>query len=213
MYNCQVNLWEFPCIVWDISHAHKYQSLTRARARSLSPTHTFTLTLTLTISASHTGTFTHTHTHIYQHSVPRCRGWLAWSPSISTMCEVEQFCWTKWPEPGRTCFTLHSSSTEQFISVSGNSSVSSACSVSACTTNTEEWPISSCFCKPCMCVCCVYVCVSWPCASSSLVSSLALLRSGLISVKTCFSSVSLASSLALLRSGLVSDVPCFIQQH
>ena len=140
MYHCLVNLSAFPCIVWDISQAHTYHSLTRARYLSLSSTHTFTLTLILTISASHTQhTFTQTHTHTFISIVYRDAeaGWLDRHQSLLCV-RSSSFVgrnYTSLKEPASLYIPLQPSSPFLFLA---NSSVSSVCSVSACTANTEE---------------------------------------------------------------------------
>ena len=202
MYHCQVDLWalhrlgRIPCAHTSLSHTH--HSLT-------------SLPHSGALSVSHTQhTFTHTHTHtftsiLYQDAEA---GWLYLDQDLLCV-RPRSWAWrhaTSPADPDSLYIPLQPSSPFRFLA---NSSVSSVCSVSACTVNTKAWHMSwppiYCLCKACMCVCCMCVSVRWPCASSSLVSSLALLPSGLVSVKTCFSSVSLASSLALLPSGLVSD--------
>jgi hypothetical protein len=139
--------------------AHTWLSHTWLSQITLSLGRSRALTLTLTISVSHTQhTFTHTDTHtvisiLHQDAEV---GWLYLDQDLLCV-RPRSLLWrhaTSPPDPASLYFPLQPSSPFRFLA---NSSVSSVCSVSACTVNTKAWPLyTACASHACACAACAW---------------------------------------------------------
>ena len=172
------NVWEMQYLTSDVQLSSGFMSLassgtypvhTRITLSHTSLSHitlslgrTRALTLILTISVSHTQhTFTHTPFHtfisiLYQDAEA---GWLYLDQDLLCV-RPRSWAWrhaTSPADPDSLYIPLQPSSPFRFLA---NSSVSSVCSVSACTVNTKAWPLyTACGRHACACAACAWACV------------------------------------------------------